>query len=53
MSQFALNIENLAVTLQEKSILENFSLSLNEGDILCLLGPSGCGKTTALNHSFI
>jgi iron(III) transport system ATP-binding protein len=48
MSQFALNIENLAVTLQEKSILENFSLSLNEGDILCLLGPSGCGKTTAL-----
>jgi iron(III) transport system ATP-binding protein len=48
MSQPALNIENLAVTLQEKSILENFSLSLNEGDILCLLGPSGCGKTTAL-----
>ncbi|MFY0640721.1 MAG: ABC transporter ATP-binding protein [Bermanella sp.] len=48
MSQTALNIENLAVTLQQKSILENFSLSLNEGDILCLLGPSGCGKTTAL-----
>ena len=48
MSQPALNIENLSVTLQEKSILENFSLSLNEGDILCLLGPSGCGKTTAL-----
>ena len=48
MSQPALNIENLAVKLQEKSILENFSLSLNEGDILCLLGPSGCGKTTAL-----
>ncbi|MFT5594002.1 MAG: iron(III) transport system ATP-binding protein [Oceanicoccus sp.] len=48
MSQSALHIENLAVHLQEKTILENFSLSLNEGEILCLLGPSGCGKTTAL-----
>jgi iron(III) transport system ATP-binding protein len=26
----------------------NFSLSLAEGDIGCLLGPSGCGKTTIL-----
>jgi ABC-type Fe3+/spermidine/putrescine transport system ATPase subunit len=26
----------------------NFSLSLAEGDIGCLLGPSGCGKTTVL-----
>jgi iron(III) transport system ATP-binding protein len=26
----------------------NFSLSLGEGDIGCLLGPSGCGKTTVL-----
>lgn len=48
MSQSALHIENLAVHLQDKTILENFSLSLNEGEILCLLGPSGCGKTTAL-----
>ena len=48
MSLPALHIENLAVKLQSKTILENFSLSLNEGDILCLLGPSGCGKTTAL-----
>ncbi|MGR6875119.1 ABC transporter ATP-binding protein [Pseudomonas sp. HK3] len=48
MSQPALHIEDLAVHLQQKTILEDFSLSLNEGDILCLLGPSGCGKTTAL-----
>jgi iron(III) transport system ATP-binding protein len=26
----------------------NFSLTLAEGDIGCLLGPSGCGKTTIL-----
>ncbi|MGK0443384.1 MAG: iron(III) transport system ATP-binding protein [Bermanella sp.] len=48
MSLSALHIENLAVKLQDKTILEDFSLNLNEGDILCLLGPSGCGKTTAL-----
>jgi len=48
MSQPALSIENLAVAIQGKSILEDISFTLNEGDILCLLGPSGCGKTSAL-----
>lgn len=44
----ALTINQLSVELQDKSILKDFSLSLDQGDILCLLGPSGCGKTTAL-----
>ncbi|MEH6343843.1 MAG: ABC transporter ATP-binding protein [Bermanella sp.] len=43
-----LNIEQLNVQFDQKKILQDFSLKLNEGDILCLLGPSGCGKTTAL-----
>lgn len=29
--------------------LENFNLTVNEGEFLCLIGPSGCGKSTALN----
>ena len=29
-------------------VLKDFSLTLERGDIACLLGPSGCGKTTAL-----
>lgn len=29
-------------------VLSDFSLSLAQGEIACLLGPSGCGKTTAL-----
>lgn len=28
--------------------LAEFSLSVEPGELLCLLGPSGCGKTTAL-----
>jgi ABC-type Fe3+/spermidine/putrescine transport system ATPase subunit len=28
--------------------ISNLSLTLNAGQILCLLGPSGCGKTTLL-----
>ena len=31
------------------TVYENFSLSLEEGKITCLLGVSGCGKTTLLN----
>ncbi len=29
--------------------LENISLTIADGEFLCILGPSGCGKTTLLN----
>lgn len=44
-----LNINQLSVSLSQKSILSDISFSLNSGDILGLVGPSGCGKTTLLN----
>lgn len=28
--------------------LEDFTLGIDSGELVCLLGPSGCGKTTAL-----
>ena len=29
--------------------VENFSVTLEDGELMCLLGPSGCGKSTVLN----
>lgn len=33
----------------EEKIFDNFSLDVQEGEILCILGDSGAGKTTLLN----
>lgn len=35
-------------TFGESIALEDFSITFEPGDLVCLLGPSGCGKTTAL-----
>lgn len=29
-------------------VIENFSMEIERGEVLCILGPSGCGKTTLL-----
>ncbi|HKD56780.1 MAG TPA: ATP-binding cassette domain-containing protein, partial [Hyphomicrobiaceae bacterium] len=31
-----------------QTVLDNVSLDVESGKLVCLLGPSGCGKTTAL-----
>lgn len=43
-----LELKDVSVALEGTPIVERISLSLEEGDIGCLLGPSGCGKTTLL-----
>jgi putative spermidine/putrescine transport system ATP-binding protein len=35
-------------TFGDSVALEEFTLSIASGELVCLLGPSGCGKTTAL-----
>ena len=31
-----------------RTVLEDFDLALNAGEVIALIGPSGCGKTTVL-----
>jgi len=44
-----LQIDNLSFSYKNKSVLNDISLNLNQGDVLSLLGPNGSGKTTLLN----
>lgn len=44
----ALEFFNVSKNFGEVAAVQDFSLSVNEGELITLLGPSGCGKTTAL-----
>jgi len=41
-----LKIENLTVSVENKTILKNFNLKINSGEIHVLMGPNGIGKST-------
>ena len=43
-----LELKNIEAAYGANSILRDFSLSVESGEIVALLGESGCGKTTAL-----
>lgn len=40
------SFKNISFKYGNHQILEDFSLEIESGEILCLVGPSGCGKTT-------
>lgn len=44
-----LRVEDMAVSFDEKKILEHVSFQVEEGEFIALIGPSGCGKSTLLN----
>lgn len=43
-----LEINNIRCGYEGKTIVDDFSLSIRDTTLNCLLGPSGCGKTTVL-----
>ena len=44
-----LKIDNLKIEVDNKEILENFNLNINDGEIHVIMGPNGAGKSTLAN----
>lgn len=43
-------LENVSFSYSEdKPLIENFNLSVTEGQRIAIVGPTGCGKTTLIN----
>jgi len=50
---FMIKTEDLCKDFGELKVLKNCSLSVEQGEVVCLIGPSGAGKSTflrSLNH---
>ena len=44
-----LEIQNLSVSVKNKTILNDFSLTIKKGEIHAIMGPNGSGKSTLSN----
>ena len=44
-----LELKNLHKRFDKEPVVDDLNLSLEKGQLLCILGGSGCGKTTTLN----
>lgn len=45
-----LEIKDLSFAYPQLNALQDISLHIDTGEVLCLVGPNGCGKTTLLDH---
>jgi len=48
MSAHKLELQNISRIFDGVAVVDGLSLTLNAGEVTCLLGPSGCGKSTTL-----
>ena len=49
MSEAILQVTNLVKKIKGKTILDNISFEVGQGDCLALIGPNGAGKTTLMS----
>lgn len=45
-----IEVKNLVTKFNERIILDNVSIDVQQNEIMVILGSSGCGKTTLLKH---
>jgi energy-coupling factor transporter ATP-binding protein EcfA2 len=50
METFTIRDLTFSYPEQEKKVLDQFCLTVEQGEFLVLCGPSGCGKSTLLRH---
>ena len=43
-----IRVENLRKSFQGLSVLKDINVTINKGDVVCVIGPSGSGKSTFL-----
>ena len=43
-----IKVENLSKSFQGMEVLKDVSVTINKGDVVCVIGPSGSGKSTFL-----
>lgn len=43
-----INVEHLRKSFQGTEVLKDISVTINKGDVVCIIGPSGSGKSTFL-----
>ena len=43
-----IQVKNLYKKFDQKDVLKNISVNINEGEVVCVIGPSGSGKSTFL-----
>ena len=45
----SIEIKNISLNIDNKSILKNINLKVMPGEILSIIGPNGAGKSTIIN----